>query len=48
MSPKELARAITKLEEAMLKAAKSLEFERAAQLRDQLATLQSHAFKSAV
>ncbi|NBS12345.1 MAG: excinuclease ABC subunit UvrB [Gammaproteobacteria bacterium] len=48
MTPKELARAITKLEEAMLKAAKSLEFERAAQLRDQLATLQSHAFKSAV
>jgi excinuclease ABC subunit B len=48
LTPKELARAMTKLEEAMLKAAKSLEFERAAQLRDQLATLQSHAFKSAV
>jgi excinuclease ABC subunit B len=39
LSPKELAKALSKLEDQMYEAAKNLEFERAAQLRDQLQQL---------
>ena len=45
LAPKQLAKEITRLEEEMFKAAKSLEFERAAAIRDSLAELQSLAFK---
>ena len=45
LSPQQLAKEITRLEEEMFKAAKSLEFERAAAIRDSLAELQSLAFK---
>ena len=43
--PQQLAKEITRLEDEMFKAAKSLEFERAAAIRDSLAELQSLAFK---
>mgnify|MGYP002869166619 FL=1 len=45
LTPQQLAKEITRLEEEMFKAAKSLEFERAAAIRDSLAELQSLAFK---
>ncbi|MCO4786991.1 MAG: excinuclease ABC subunit UvrB [Marinomonas atlantica] len=43
MSAKELSKAITKLEDKMYKAAKDLEFEQAARLRDELNDLKQHA-----
>ncbi|HEY5718289.1 MAG TPA: excinuclease ABC subunit UvrB, partial [Motiliproteus sp.] len=43
MSPKELSRAINRLEDQMYEAAKNLEFEKAAQYRDQLQQLKQHA-----
>ena len=46
MSPKELAKAISQLEEKMYAAAKNLEFEQAAMLRDQLAELKQKALIS--
>ncbi|MDH2434901.1 excinuclease ABC subunit UvrB [Pokkaliibacter sp. MBI-7] len=46
MSPKELAKAISQLEEEMYAAAKNLEFEQAAMLRDQLADLKQKALIS--
>ena len=45
LTPQQLAKEITRLEDEMFKAAKSLEFERAAAIRDSLAELQSLAFK---
>ncbi|MBU26057.1 MAG: excinuclease ABC subunit B [Gammaproteobacteria bacterium] len=45
LTPQQLAKEITHLEDEMFKAAKSLEFERAAAIRDSLAELQSLAFK---
>ena len=39
LSPKELAKALSRLEDQMYEAAKNLEFEKAAQLRDQLQQL---------
>jgi excinuclease ABC subunit B len=39
MSQKEVSKEITRLEKEMLQAAKNLEFEKAAQLRDQLKKL---------
>ena len=45
LSPAQLAKQITRLENDMLKAAKSLEFEKAAAIRDAVAELQSLAFK---
>jgi len=44
MDEKALAKEIKKLEKEMLEAARNLEFERAAQLRDQLKTLKERAF----
>ena len=44
LTPQQLAKEITRLEDEMFKAAKSLEFERAAAIRDSLAELQSLAF----
>ena len=41
MGPEDLAKAIKSTREAMMKAAKELEFERAAELRDRLKVLQS-------
>ncbi|MBS7348843.1 MAG: excinuclease ABC subunit UvrB [Comamonas sp.] len=41
----ELAKAIAKVEKAMLQAAKALEFEQAARLRDELATLKAQLFQ---
>ncbi|OMH39722.1 excinuclease ABC subunit UvrB [Motiliproteus sp. MSK22-1] len=43
MSPKELSNAISRLEEKMYQAAKDLEFEKAAQYRDELNDLKQHA-----
>lgn len=43
MSPKELAKAMNQLEDQMYEAAKNLEFELAAKLRDQLSQLKQHA-----
>ena len=43
MSPKELSGAISRLEEKMYQAAKDLEFEKAAQYRDELNDLKQHA-----
>ncbi|WP_421863840.1 excinuclease ABC subunit UvrB [Motiliproteus sp.] len=43
MSPKELSRAITKLEDQMYEASKNLEFEQAAYFRDELQKLKQHA-----
>lgn len=44
LSPKELSKAITRLEEQMYDAAKALDFEKAAAIRDQLHSLQQAAF----
>lgn len=46
LSSIQLSKAITRLEDEMFKAAKSLEFEKAAAIRDNLAELQTLAFKS--
>lgn len=45
LTPQQLAKEITRLEDEMFEAAKSLEFERAAAIRDSLAEIQSLAFK---
>jgi excinuclease ABC subunit B len=45
MSPKELAQEIKRLEEKMFQAAKNLEFEEAARLRDEIAALKFEAIK---
>ncbi|MEC9076867.1 MAG: excinuclease ABC subunit UvrB [Pseudomonadota bacterium] len=45
LTPQQLAKEITRLEDEMFHAAKSLEFERAAAIRDSLAEIQSLAFK---
>ena len=44
MTPKQLSKAMTQLEEDMYQAAKALDFEKAAALRDQLHTIQQNAF----
>jgi len=44
LSPKELSKAITKIEDKMYEAAKNLEFELAAKYRDELQTLKQHTF----
>ncbi len=44
LTPQQLAKEITRLEDEMFQAAKSLEFERAAAIRDAVAELQSLAF----
>jgi len=41
---KDLAKELTRLEKAMLEHARNLEFEKAAQLRDQLARLKEEVF----
>ncbi len=46
MSAKEVSKEIARLEKDMLQAAKNLEFEKAAQLRDQLKTLRESVFLS--
>lgn len=46
MSPKELAKAMTRLEDKMYEAAKNLEFELAAKYRDELQSLKQHTFVS--
>ena len=46
LSEKELTRELKRLEKDMLEAARNLEFERAAQLRDQLSTLKERLFIS--
>jgi excinuclease ABC subunit B len=48
MSEKQLSREIKRLEKAMLEYARNLEFEKAAQARDQLAELKRKAFGAAV
>ena len=45
LTPAQLAKEITRLEDDMFQAAKSLEFEKAAAIRDALAELQALAFK---
>ncbi|MDF2181073.1 excinuclease ABC subunit UvrB [Neptuniibacter sp. CAU 1671] len=45
LSPKELAKAITRLEDLMYEAAKNLEFEQAAKYRDELQTIKQHTFR---
>ncbi|MFW1676925.1 excinuclease ABC subunit UvrB [Pontibacter sp. JAM-7] len=45
MSSKELAKAINRLEDKMYEAAKNLQFEQAAKLRDELQSLKQHTFK---
>ena len=45
LTPSQLSKEITRLEDDMFKAAKSLDFERAAAVRDVLADLQSFSFK---
>ena len=47
MSAKEIAKEIRLLEKQMLEHARNLEFEKAAQLRDRLATLRKNAFGAA-
>jgi excinuclease ABC subunit B len=44
MSPKDLSKAMTKLEDKMYEAAKNLEFELAAKYRDELNNLKQHTF----
>ena len=44
LSPKELSKAITRLEDQMYEAAKNLEFEQAAKYRDELQKLKQHSF----
>ncbi|HEX5364751.1 MAG TPA: UvrB/UvrC motif-containing protein [Gallionella sp.] len=46
MSEKEVAKEIARLEKEMMQAAKNLEFERAAELRDQLRKLKEAVFLS--
>jgi excinuclease ABC subunit B len=46
MSEKEIAKEITRIEKEMLQAAKNLEFEKAAQIRDQLKKLRESVFIS--
>lgn len=46
MSPKELSKAMARIEDKMYEAAKNLEFEVAARLRDELQTLKQHSFVS--
>jgi excinuclease ABC subunit B len=46
MSAKEVAKEIARLEKEMLQAAKNLEFERAAEVRDQLKKLRESVFLS--
>ena len=46
LSPKELSKAFSKLEDSMYQAAKDLEFELAAHYRDQLETLRNSALLS--
>jgi excinuclease ABC subunit B len=46
MSEKEISKEISRLEKEMLQAAKNLEFEKAAQLRDQLKKLRENVFFS--
>jgi excinuclease ABC subunit B len=46
MSEKEVSKEITRIEKEMLQAAKNLEFEKAAQLRDQLKKLRESVFIS--
>ena len=46
MSPKDLSKAMTKLEDKMYEAAKNLEFELAAKYRDELNNLKQHTFVS--
>lgn len=46
MSPKELSKAMTKLEDKMYEAAKNLEFELAGRYRDELQALKQHTFVS--
>jgi excinuclease ABC subunit B len=46
-SPAELAKSLKQLEEAMYEAARNLQFEKAAQFRDQLQELKTRGFKSA-
>jgi excinuclease ABC subunit B len=48
MSEKQVAKEIARLEKEMLKAAKNLEFERAAELRDELKKLREAIFQSPV
>ena len=48
MSEKEVSKEIARLEKDMLQAAKNLEFERAAKLRDQLKKLRESVFLSAL
>ena len=47
MGEKDLTREVKRLEKEMLEAARNLEFERAAALRDQLTTLKERLFISA-
>ncbi|WP_018151752.1 excinuclease ABC subunit UvrB [Leeia oryzae] len=47
MDPKKLAKEIKRIEKEMLSAAKNLEFEQAAKLRDQLKTLRDQVFGAA-
>ena len=44
LTPKELSKTLSRLEDDMYQAAKDLDFEKAAALRDQLHTLQQQAF----
>jgi excinuclease ABC subunit B len=44
MSDKDIAREIKRLEKLMLEHAKDLDFEKAAQVRDQLAVMRQQAF----
>lgn len=44
LSPKELSKAMTKIEDKMYEAAKNLEFELAAKYRDELEALKQHSF----
>ena len=46
MTPKQLSKALSALEDSMYQAAKNLEFEQAAHYRDQLETLKSSALQS--
>ena len=48
MSEKDVAREIKRLEKLMLTHAKDLEFEKAAQVRDQLSQLRGQAFGASV
>ncbi len=45
-TPQELAKNIARMENEMYEAARNLEFEKAAQLRDEIAELKSHALIS--